>query len=145
MAKTAPSEDQLRQNYQTGVSAKGAKWLKNFTDATGKAEAAKSEAAESTFAAKMSAAIANRSRQKGLAGVSDSDMNAAAQAVGASGYTAPATAKAPKFAKKAKPYVDLAISVANALPPRGADPEANVDLRVKPIVRALHAKKVGGG
>ena len=144
MAKSAPSEDQLRQNYQTGVSAKGQKWLANFVAATGKVDAARSSSAESTFAAKMSAAIANQSRLKGLAGVTESDLNSAAQAVGASGYTSPATAKAPKFAKKAKPYVDLAISVANGLPPRGADPEANVDARVKPIVRALHAKKLGG-
>jgi hypothetical protein len=144
MAKSAPSEDQLRKNFAAGVGAKGSKWLENFKSATGKVEAARSDAAESTYAAKVQAAVANRSRLKGLASVSESDLNAAADAVGAGGFTTPATAKAGKFAKKAKPYVDLAVSTANALPPRGADPEANVDARVKPIVRALHAKKMGG-
>src|SRR5438128_1700648 len=57
MAKSPPSEDQLRQNYQTGVSAKGAKWLANFVSATGKVDAARSSSAESTFAAKMSASV----------------------------------------------------------------------------------------
>ena len=144
MAKQAPSEQELAAEYSAGVSQKAGKWFKRTMAATGVADAAKSEAAESAYQAQMQRVLANRQRQRGLAGVTDSDIKAGVQAVGASGYSSGATAKAAKMAKKAKRYVDLAVATANALPPRTADPDANIDARVKPIARALRNLKTGG-
>jgi hypothetical protein len=144
MAKSPPSEQELASDYAAGVAAKASKWLRRTLAATGVADAAKSEAAESSYAQAMSAAIANKQRQKGLAGVSDSDIKAGVNAAGAGGYSQGATRKAAKMAKKAKPYVDEAVRIANSLPPRGADAASNVTSRVIPIAVGLQQKKRGG-
>jgi len=144
MAKTPPSEQELAADYGAGVAAKAQKWLRRTMAATGVADAAKSEAAESSYQAAMNVVLANRQRQKGLAGISDSDIKAGVQAVGASGYSQGATAKAAKMAKKAKPFVDEAVRIANALPPRTADAASNVTARVIPIAVGLQNKKRGG-
>ncbi len=92
----------------------------------------------------MQAVLANRQRQKGLANVTDSDIKAGVQAVGASGYSQGASSRSTKMAKKAKPYVDEAVRLANALPPRTADAATNVAQRVVPIAVGLQNKKRGG-
>lgn len=145
MAKTAPSEEELRQDYATGVAAKAGKWFRRTMAASGVAEAAKSEAAETSYQAAMNTVLSNRQRQRGLANITDSDIKAGVQAVGAAGYSTSATAKAAKAARKAKPYVDEAVRLANALPPRTADAATNVTQRVIPIAVGLQAKKRGGG
>ncbi len=144
MAKTPPTEQELASDYSAGVAAKASKWLRRTMAATGVADAAKSEAAESAYAAAMTAAVSNKQRQKGLAGISDSDIKAGVQAAGVGGYSTGATRKAAKMAKKAKPFVDEAVRIANALPPRVADASTNVTQRVIPIAVGLQNKKRGG-
>jgi hypothetical protein len=144
MAKTPPSEQELAADYGAGVAAKAQKWLRRTMAATGVADAAKSEAAESSYQAAMAQVLANRQRQKGLANISDLDIKAGVQAVGAGGYSTGATAKAAKMAKRSKPYVDEAVRITNSLPPRTADAASNVTSRVIPIAVGLQNKKRGG-
>lgn len=144
MAKSPPSEQELAQDYGAGVAAKAQKWLRRTMAATGVADAAKSEAAEASYQAAMNVVLGNRQRQKGLASITDSDIKAGVQAVGAAGYSTGASAKAAKMAKKAKPYVDEAVRIANALPPRTADAATNVANRVVPVAVGLQQKKRGG-
>ncbi len=144
MAKSPPSDADLKTDFGAGVGAKAQKWERNTLKATGVADAARSDAAESTYQAKMQAVLANRQRQKGLANVSDEDIKAGVRQVGGAGWSSATTRKADKFVKKARKYVDAAIDEANKLPPRTADPIANVDARVKPIVARLAALKRGG-
>ncbi len=134
--------EELANAYRTGVSAKAQKWYDHFQATTGIADAARSETAESNYNAKMQVVLSNKLRQKGLAGVTDQDIKAAVTSP--SIYSTPAQNKAPKFQRKFAPYAAVINSVLPTLGARGADPEANVDNRVKPLVRALHAKKISG-
>ena len=68
-----------KANYVQGASNNAEKLVKNYVNQTGKLDAAKSDAAEKLYADKVAQAIANKSRQKGLNKVSESDMNAAMQ------------------------------------------------------------------
>ncbi len=144
MAKTAPTEQELQDDYRSGVTAKASKWQRKFLAASGLQAAAASESAEAAYQAQMARVLANKQRQKGLAGLSDEDFKASVRAGGPSLYSTPATAKAGKFSRKAMKYVALAVSTANALPARTADPDANIDNRVKPIAKALRNLKTGG-
>jgi hypothetical protein len=144
MVRTVPTAEEVVIKYRARVSVAGADWLKGVERATGVVEAARSDAAETQFAAKMSAAIANKSRVKGLAGVTDEDIKAAARAVGPGGYSTPAAAKAAKLGKKIGPYLDVIRAVLPTLPPKTADGLANLTARAGPIVQALQAKKRGG-
>ena len=144
MAKSPPSEAELAADYSAGVAAKAAKWFRRTKAATGVLDAARSDAAEASYAAAMNAAVANRQRQKGLGGISESDIKTGVDAAGVSGYSLGASRKAAKMAKKAKPYVDEAVRIANALPARTADAASNVTARVIPIAVGLQNKKRGG-
>src|SRR5467141_3783028 len=139
MAKSPPSDQDLKNDFSAGVGAKAQKWERNTSKATGVIDAGRSDAAEATYAAKMQQVLANKQRQKGLSRVSDADFQAGVRAVGGGGWSSATTRKADKFVKKARPYIDAAIDEANKLPPRSADPIANVDQRVKPIVARLAA------
>ena len=134
---------ELQDNYKAGVGAKAQKWVNHFLATSGIADAARSEPAEARYAAKMGQVIANKQRQKGLAGVTDEDIKAAVRAGGASVYSTPAQAKSAKYVRKFTPYVETINNAVAGLAPKTTDPIANVDNRVKPIVSALHNKKQG--
>jgi len=134
--------DELDAAYKTGVSAKAQKWYNHFQAATGIADAARSETAETNYRTKMEVVLSSKLRQKGLAGVTDADIKAAVTSP--SVYSTPAQNKSAKFAKKFAPYVSVINSAVASLPARTADPDTNIDNRVKPIARALHAKKLSG-
>ncbi len=134
--------DQLVDSYKTGVAAKAQKWFTNFTGTTGIADAARSESAETRYNESMTRVLANKQRQKGLAGVTDADIKASVTS--ASVYSTPAQNKAPKFLKKFTPYIATINTAVAGLAAKTSDPDTNIDNRVKPIARALRAKKVSG-
>ena len=101
----------------------------------------RSKAAEDLWIAKIQDAAARRAREKGLAEVSDADWKKAALEKGAPRIAQGMQAAKEKFGSKISEVLSTIESV--SLPPRVADPEANVDNRVKPIVRALHEKFKG--
>ncbi len=144
MVKSVPTADQAKAKYRARVAISGQDWLNGVQNATGIVEAGRSDAAEALYAAKISAAVANKSRQKGLAGVTDEDVKAGARAVGPGGYSSAAAAKADKFGKKVGPYLDVIRSVLPTLPAKTADALSNLTSRAGPIVTALQNKKRGG-
>ena len=96
-------------------------------------------AAEDLYAAKVQEAIANKSRAKGLAKVSDEQWRQAAMTKGGARIGPGMAAAKDKYASGMGEVLSTIQSV--TLPPRSADPMANVDNRVKPIVDALSKMK----
>lgn len=96
-------------------------------------------AAEDLWAAKMQEAIADKRRAKRLAETSTAEWKIRASGVGAQRIASGMQGSVQKFNKGMAPVLAALQSV--TLPDRVADPEANVDNRVKPIVRALSALK----
>jgi hypothetical protein len=96
---------------------------------------AKGVAAESLYAEKLQATIASKKRATELSKVSDSEWKAAATDKGAKRIGAGMTGAKGKFNKGISEVLTVIQGVTIA--PRTADPLANVDNRVKPIVKAL--------
>jgi hypothetical protein len=134
--------EELTDAYKTGVGAKGSKWFNHFQATNGIADAAKSDAAEARYNAAMTIALGAKSRQKGLAGITDADIKGAVTNAGQ--WSGPAQAKAAKFTKKFARYAGIINSTVASLPAKGTDPAANVTARVVPIAVALHNAKLAG-
>ncbi|MCK5138348.1 MAG: hypothetical protein KAQ85_00765 [Thermodesulfovibrionia bacterium] len=100
---------------------------------------AKGIAAEDLYAAKVQEAIAKKSRAKALAKISDAEWKEAALKKGAPRIASGMAAAKEKYAANMATVLSVIESV--SLPPRTADPMANVDNRVKPIVAALAKMK----
>ena len=96
-------------------------------------------AAEDLYAAKMQEAIADKRRAKRLAETSTAEWKVRASTVGATRIASGMQGSVQKFGKGMSEVLNVLQGV--TLPDRVADPEANVDNRVKPIVRALAALK----
>ncbi len=127
--------------YKKGVANKADKWRRRFLATSGIAEKAKSDAAESAYATGVQNAVANKLRQKKLAGISDADIKGPVERGGAGLYSTPAQAKSAKAAKGFSVYAPIIDSTVAGLPPRTADAAANVSARVTPIAVALQARK----
>ena len=127
------SLDQTQKNWETaigrvpGAYSEGVKGAKDVI--------AKAIAAEDLYAAKVQEAISKKLRAKKLAEVSDEDWRSAALDKGASRIGPGMTAAKAKFGTGISKVLSTIQSVTIA--PRTADPMANVDGRVKPIVAAL--------
>ncbi len=143
MVRTIKIEE-LGGFYKTGVAAKSQKWLDHTLAAQGVAAAAKSDAAETQYAAKVNLAITNKLRQKGLAAITDEDIKAGVRAAGAGGYSTGAQRKADKFQKKFARFAARINSVLPTLPAKTTDPLSNLANRAGPIVTALHDEKLKG-
>lgn len=100
---------------------------------------AKGVAAEDLYATKVQEAIASKRRATELAKVTDAEWKAAASDKGARRIGEGMTKSLPKFNKGIAEVLSTINGVEIA--PRTADPMANVDGRVKPIVAALAAMK----
>jgi len=96
-------------------------------------------AAEDLYAAKVQEAIANKSRVKGLQKTSTAEWKQRASELGSARIAAGMTAAEPKFKKGMSEVLNTIESV--SIGERTADPMANVDARVKPLVRALYDMK----
>lgn len=125
---------------------------KNWGDAIGRVPAAytdgvngardviaKSIAGEDLYAQKLQATIASKKRARALGNVTDEQWRTAAKTKGATRIGPGMTAAKPAFSSGIATVLDTIRGVTIA--PRSADPMANVDNRVKPIVAALHKLK----
>ena len=101
----------------------------------------KAIAGEENYAAGVNQAVADRSRAKGLAKVSDADWKKAAKEKGAVRIAAGMAAAEPKFSAGMAKNLQTIQSV--TIPPRTQDGMANIDNRLKPIAAALIAQKKG--
>jgi hypothetical protein len=134
-----------KQNYVQGASNNAEKLVKNYVNTTGKLDAAKSDASEKLYAEKIAAAVANKSRQKGLSKVSESDMNAAMSATGAQNYRSGTGRSADKQSKNVEPYYAALDALEGKLPARTSDPMANLMNRAGAVVKTMveTKKRVG--
>ena len=134
-----------KQNYASGAANNADKLVKNFVATTGKVDAARSDAAEKLWAEQVQKAIASKSRQKALAQVSESDMNAAMTARGASNYRSGTAAGADKQAKNVEPYYSALDGLEGKYPAKTSDPMTNLTQRAGLVVKTLSdlKKRIG--
>lgn len=135
------SSGQIDANYKAAIGRVPGAYKSGVMATTDWQEKAGSEAAESLWAAKIAEAAAAKRRQKAVSAVSNAEWQGKAASIGASRIGAGMTEGAAKRTANFEPYRSAIEGV--SLPDRTADPMANVDARVKPIVSALVETKKG--
>lgn len=135
------SAAEIDKRYKDGISRAPAAYKAGVTATTDWQEKASSNEAEDLYAAKIREAVSAKSRQRGVSRVSNADWKNRASDVGSARIGPGMTANADKRTKNFEPYRSAIEGV--SLPAKGADPIANVDNRVKPIVSALVETKKG--
>lgn len=138
MVKVKPLET-VKANYRAGATVAPARYKAAIEKVTGFISAASSDDAEALYAARIQEAISAKRRAKALSKLSDADWKTPALTKGAARIGPGMTAAVEKHAANWSPY--RAALEAVVLPARTADPMANIDARVKPIVEALVSKK----
>jgi len=131
------SIEEVEANFRSGAAVAPSRYAASVSKTTGVIAAA--IAGEALWAQKMQTAIANKTRAKALAKVTDSTWQEAASGKGAQRIGPGMTAAADKQAANFTPY--LAALQGINLPARTADPAQNVANRVTPIAITLAAKK----
>ena len=129
------SAGQIDSNYKAAIGRVPGAYKTGVMATSDWQEKASSEAAESLYAEKVQEAVAAKRRQKAVGNVSNSEWQGKAANIGATRIGAGMTAGADKRTRNFEPYRAAIEGV--SLPDRTADPMANVDARVKPIVSAL--------
>jgi len=129
------SQAQIDANYKAAIGRVPNAYKQGVQATSDWAEKAASSEAEDLWAQKVAEAAAAKRRQKAVANVSNAEWQAAAANKGAARIAGGMTAGADKRTRNFEPHRAAIESV--TLPPRTADPMANVDARVKPIVSAL--------
>lgn len=133
------SAAQIDANYKAAIGRVPAAY-KAGVQATGDwQEKASSAAAEDLWKQKIAEAAAANRRQKAVSAVSNAEWQSKAANVGSARIGQGMTANADKRTRNHEPY--RSAIEGTSLPARSADPMANVDQRVKPIVAALVATK----
>lgn len=129
--------EQTTKNWEGAIGRVPAAYAEGVSAA--KDWQAKAIAAEDLWQQKIQEAAAAKRRARKIAEVSDEQWRAAAREKGAARIGQGMAASKDKFRSGIAKVLDVLHGV--SLPPRTADPMANVDNRVKPIVEALHGLK----
>ena len=124
-------------NWEAGIGRAPAAYTKGVQGTNDWQE--KAIAGEDLYGQKVQEAVANKSRAAGISKTSNAEWQGAALAKGAQRIGPGMTAAKAKFGTGIAKVLSVIEGVSIA--PRSADPMANVDGRVKPIVAALHAIK----
>jgi len=136
MVKTKGIEATMK-NWTGAIGNVPGKYKTGIQGATDTIE--KAIAAEGLYAAKMQEAIANGARVKGLQKTSTAEWKQRAMDLGSARIAAGMTAAEPKMRKGIANVLSTIEST--TIGERTADPMANVDARVKPLVKALYDMK----
>lgn len=131
------STEQAKKNWKDShgrVPGAYATGVKNAKDVI-----AKAIAGEELYAQKVQEAISSKRRARKLAEVTDEDWRRGALDKGAARIGPGMAAAEGKYGTGIGKVLDVIRGVTIA--PRSADPMANIDNRVKPIVAALHKMK----
>ena len=115
--------------------------MKNYVATPGKVDAARSDSAESLWAEKIQIAIANKSRQKALGKVSETDMNSAMTKSGAQNYRSGTANNADKQAKNVEPYFAALDGLEGKYPLKTSDGMTNLTQRAGLVVKTLEDLK----
>ena len=127
------SQDQTKKNWEDAIGRVPGAYTAGIQGA--KDWQSKAIAGEDLYAQKVQEAVASKRRARKLANVSDDQWRSAAIEKGAARIATGMTASKEKFGTGMSKVLATIQSVTIA--PRVADPMANVDNRVKPIVAAL--------
>lgn len=122
------------KNYEDAIASVPGKYEQGVNAASN--VIAKSKAAEGLWKEKVIDAANREARSRGLDKVSDADWKNAALTKGKTRIGDGMRAAKPKFQRGITEVIS--VIEGTSIADRTADPEANVDNRVKPIVRALH-------
>jgi len=131
------SLDQTLNNYKSGIGKAPANYKAGVMRATNTIENA--IAAEPLYAAKVQEAVTSGSRVKGLQKTSTAEWKQRASELGSARIGPGMNAALPKYQKGMGEVLSTIQGV--SIGERTADPMANVDARVKPIVKALYDMK----
>jgi len=126
-----------KEDYVRGTSANADKLVRNYTRKTGKLDAAKSDEAESLYAEKTQRAIDKKLRQKGLARLSEDDLNQGMMRSGAANFRTGTAAKADKMLNNVEPYLTALDGLEGKYPARTADGMQNLINRAGLVVKTL--------
>jgi len=129
------SAAEIDKRYKDAISRVPANYKAGVQATTHWQERAASPEAEELWKAKIAEAAAASRRQKAVSQVSNSEWQQKAANIGATRIGAGMSAGADKRTRNFEPYRS-AIEGTN-LPARSVDPMANIDNRVKGIVKAL--------
>ena len=129
------SASEIDKKYKDAISRVPANYKAGVQGTTNWQERAASAESEDLWKGKIAEAAAANRRQKAVAQVSNAEWQSKAANVGATRIGAGMQANADKRTRNFEPFRS-AIEGTN-LPARTADPIANVDNRVKPIVQNL--------
>jgi len=129
------SSGQIDANYKAAIGRVPGAYKTGVMATSDWQEKASSNEAEELWKQKIAEAAAANRRQKAVSAVSNSEWQGKAANVGAARIGAGMSANADKRTRNFEPYRSAIEGV--SLPARSADPMANVDARVKPIVSAL--------
>ncbi len=129
------SAGQIDANYKAAIGRVPGAYKQGVMATTDWQEKAGSNEAEELWKAKIAEAAAANRRQNAVNQVSNAEWQGRAANIGAARIGSGMSANADKRTRNFEPYRSAIEGV--SLPPRTADPMANVDARVKPIVGAL--------
>ena len=129
------SATQIDANYKAAIGRVPGAYKSGVMATSDWQEKASSNEAEELWKTKIAEAAPANRRQKAVSQVSNAEWQGKAANIGAARIGAGMSANADKRTRNFEPYRSAIEGV--SLPPRTADPMANVDARVKPIVGAL--------
>jgi len=129
------SAGQIDANYKAAIGRVPGAYKSGVMATTDWQEKASSAEAEDLYAQKIAEAVSAKRRQKAVSAVSNAEWQGKAANIGSARIGQGMSANADKRTRNFEPYRSAIEGV--SLPARTADPMANVDARVKPIVSAL--------
>ncbi len=135
------SSAEIAAKWDGAIGRVPAGYKSGISGTTDWAEKASSNEAESLYAEKIAESVAAKRRQKAVSAVSNEEWKKMALDKGVRNIGAGMTAAKAKRTANFEPYRSAIEGV--SLPARSADPMANIDARVKPIVSALVETKKG--
>lgn len=132
--------DRATSNWKAGVAGASGRYTEGINATNDWQE--KAMAAEESYATGIQQAVANRSREKGLSKVSNSEWKSKTATKGGQRWMPGVNAAEADYRKGLAPVLVIIEGV--SLPPRTNDAAANVAARVTPIAVALqNAKREG--
>lgn len=133
IAMVVKTKEEARANFEASISYIPARYEAGIRKADWAGPAA-SEQAETNYAAGVGKAIADKSRQRGVAKVSNTDWQNAAITKGAPIIGERIRMGLDKYVANFGPIYDRVVAKVGALPPKTTDFRANINNRLVPVV-----------
>ena len=135
MKTVLKTKEEARANFEASIGYIPARYASGVAKADWLTPA-RSDAAEKNYGAAVSQAVANKSRQKAIAAMSNEDWKNAAVNKGAPIIGERIRGALDKWQSNWGPKYDSVAAKVSSLPPRGVDWRANINSRLVPVVEA---------